>query len=326
MARPSLRGGMALPWVGSLYPGVDRDPQAVVGRLAGRYLDRPQRHVPAISTLGTKMTNTAPLRLAIFGAAGRMGRRLVALAHDDPALSVTLGIGAPGEAALGTDVGVLAGVGEIGVPLVASDALTDEAAASVLIDFSLPDGHRAARRLCETRGMAMVVGTTGLTDADHAALDELATRVAVMQAPNMSVGVNLLFALVGRVASQLGEDYDIEIVEAHHRHKKDAPSGTAMGLAEAIVEATGRSITDDLTHGRSGEQPRRPGEIGMHAVRLGDVVGRHDVYFGTPGEEIVISHTASTRDVFARGALRAAKWLAQQPAGRYTMLDVLGIG
>ncbi|MFW6033418.1 MAG: 4-hydroxy-tetrahydrodipicolinate reductase, partial [Phycisphaeraceae bacterium] len=143
--------------------------------------------------------------------------------------------------------------------------------------------------------------------------------------PNMSLGVNLLFALAGQVAARLGDDYDIEIIEGHHRFKQDAPSGTALGIAEAICDATGKSVDKDVVHGRHGEQPRQRGEIGMHALRLGDEVGRHTACFATLGEEIQLSHKASTRDIFARGALKAAKWLAGQQPGRYAMKDVLGL-
>jgi 4-hydroxy-tetrahydrodipicolinate reductase len=171
----------------------------------------------------------------------------------------------------------------------------------------------------------MVVGTTGLSDGDHAAIDEAGKIIPVLQAPNMSLGVNLLFALAARAARQLGDDYDIEIVEAHHRFKVDAPSGTALGIARAICDATGKDMAKDLVHGREGESPRQRGQIGMHALRLGDVVGRHTVSFATLGEELQLTHNATSRDVFARGALRAAQWLAGKPAGRYGMADVLGL-
>lgn len=260
--------------------------------------------------------------IGINGAAGRMGRRLIALAGEDPDLRVTLAWEHAEHELLGQDAGVVAGIKPLAVAL--RDTI-GEPPPHVVIDFSLPQATRGVVDACRSRGVALVVGTTGISGDDQAALDAAAADIAVLQAPNMSLGVNLLFALAGQVAARLGDDYDIEIVEAHHRFKRDAPSGTAMGLAQAICDATGKSIDKDLVHGRHGEQPRQTGEIGMHALRLGDEVGRHTVSFATLGEEIQLSHKASTRDVFARGALRAAKWLADKPAGRYAMKDVLGL-
>lgn len=252
-----------------------------------------------------------------------MGRRLVALAHEDDALTVAAAIEAAGHPQQGRDAGELAGVGAIGVAL--SDQLA-AGAADAVIDFTIPVGFRAAMAACVETKTALVVGTTGLTDDDHANIDEAAKTIAVLQAPNMSLGVNLLFALAGQVARTLGDDYDIEIVEAHHRFKVDAPSGTALGIAEAVCDATGKDINNVLVHGREGgDAERKRGEIGMHALRTGDVVGRHTISFGTLGEELQLGHIASTRDVFAHGALKAAKWLAGKPAGRYTMKDVLGL-
>ena len=263
------------------------------------------------------------IRVGIHGAAGRMGRRLVALAAEDQALTLVAALDQPGHELLGRDAGAMAGIDPAGVVL--ADRFDADALPDVVIDFSLPEGFRNALELCRAQGVALVVGTTGLTDADHAAIDAVAKQIPILQAPNMSLGVNLLFTLAGQIAATLGDDYDIEITEAHHRFKQDAPSGTALGLAQAICDATGKDIQNDVSHGRSGAQPRRTGEIGMHALRLGDVVGRHTVSFATLGEEVQISHQASTRDVFVRGALRAAAWLAGRPKGRYHMKDVLGL-
>jgi 4-hydroxy-tetrahydrodipicolinate reductase len=251
-----------------------------------------------------------------------MGQRLVALAMEDESLAVVAAIDRVGHPAIGRDAGEHAGAGPLGVTI--GEAL-EPGDADVLIDFSLPDGFREALAECVGRGLAMVVGTTGLSDGDHAAIDEAGKVIPVLQAPNMSLGVNLLFALAARTARQLGDDYDIEIVEAHHRFKVDAPSGTALGIARAICDATGKDMNRDLVHGREGESPRQRGQIGMHALRLGDVVGRHTVSFATLGEELQLTHNATSRDVFARGALRAAQWLAGKPAGRYGMADVLGL-
>ncbi len=261
------------------------------------------------------------IQVAINGAAGRMGRRLVALAGADPQLELVAALEHDGCDLLGQDAGRVAGEAEAGVAI----TTTLDAKPDVMIDFSVQPAVQAAVKLCVDRGIALVCGTTGLTDADEQALQAASQTIPVLQAPNMSLGVNLLFALVGKVAKQLGDDYDIEVVEAHHRFKQDAPSGTAMGLVRSICDATGKDINKDVKHGRSGMDPRIPGEIGVHALRLGDEVGRHTVSFATLGEEVQLSHKASTRDTFVNGALRAAKWLAGKPAGRYGMSDVLGL-
>lgn len=261
--------------------------------------------------------------VAIHGAAGRMGRRLVALAMADPQLRLGAAVEMVGHAQLDEDAGELAGEGRAGVAI--SDQLPSDGV-DVVIDFSLPTAFRGVLRGCVDAGAAMVVGTTGLTDEDHRLIDEAAGSIAVLQAPNMSLGVNLLFALAGQVAKQLGDDYDIEITETHHRYKKDAPSGTALGIAEAICGATGKDMNADVVYDRHGDDvPRERGQIGVHALRLGDVVGRHTASFATLGEELQLTHIASSRDVFARGALTAAKWLAGKSAGRYGMADVLGL-
>lgn len=265
---------------------------------------------------------STPSGLVIHGAGGRMGQRLAALAGEVKSLKLVGAVEAAGSPHLGRDAGELAGIGPIGV---AVDTRWPTGAA-VAIDFSVPAGTRAALAACRDARCALVIGTTGLADDDQHAIDAAAASIPVLQAANMSLGVNLLLALVGQVAAKLGDDYDIEIVEAHHRFKQDAPSGTALALAEAICTATDKTIAADVVHGREGAAAkRRRGEIGMHAMRLGDVVGRHTVHYATLGEEIQIGHVASTRDVFAHGALRAAAWLAGRPAGRYTMRDVLGL-
>jgi len=263
------------------------------------------------------------IQVAINGATGRMGRRLVVLAGQDPELKVVAALDHEGCGLLGQDAGRVAGEEEAGVPI--SATLDSAVTPDVVIDFSVQPAVLTVVKLCTERGIPLVTGTTGLTDEDQQAVEDAAQKIAVLQAPNMSLGVNLLFALAGKVARQLGDDYDIEVVEAHHRFKQDAPSGTAMGLIESICDATGKDINKDVKHGRSGNDPRVPGEIGAHALRLGDEVGRHSVSFATLGEEVQLSHRASTRDTFAKGALRAGKWLHGKPAGLYSMKDVLGL-
>lgn len=196
----------------------------------------------------------------------------------------------------------------------------------VLIDFTLPEATRFLVPACMERGVGIVIGTTGLSAEDHVMIDAAGEKIGVVQAPNMSLGVNLMLDLVARTAKQLGDDYDIEVLELHHKHKKDAPSGTAWGLVESLCEATGKDIKQDVVCTREGgDVTRRPGEITMQTLRLGDVVGEHTVYFAAQGERIELTHKASSRDTFARGALRAAQWLKGKGAGRYHMKDVLGL-
>lgn len=259
--------------------------------------------------------------LGITGAAGRMGTRLVALARQDADLEVASAIERADHALLGKDAGEVAGVGAIGTPI--STELRK--APQVLIDFTSPASTRNWIKTCRERKIAMVIGTTGLQEQDYATIDQAASDIAILQAPNMSLGVNLLFKIAGEVAKALGDDYDIEIVEGHHRFKKDAPSGTALGLADAILKATDKT-RNALSYDRHGDEcTRRRGEIGMHSLRIGDEVGRHTAYFAALGERLELTHVATNRDTFAHGALRAAKWLAQQKPGRYGMANVLGL-
>lgn len=251
------------------------------------------------------------IKLAINGAAGRMGQRIFALAREDERFEVACMIEAGGHPYAGKEVG--------GVKY--RDGLTGDA--DVVIDFSLPKGTESIVAAAMNRNVAMVIGTTGLSGPQQGAIDEAAKHIAIIQAANMSMGVNLLLKLVAEAAAVLGDAYDIEIVESHHRFKKDAPSGTALALARSICQATGKNFETSLKHGRRGEDPRQDGEIGMHAVRMGDVAGVHTVSFGAIGETITLGHNAHTRDTFALGALRAAAWVKGRPAGKYSMTDVL---
>jgi 4-hydroxy-tetrahydrodipicolinate reductase len=267
-----------------------------------------------------------PIHLAITGAAGRMGKRLIFLASEQrEQFQVVSALDAPHCIALGQDAGAFAGWGNLNVPIATS---LDGAGRTpqVLIDFSVPAATRALIPQCVDRKIAMVIGTTGLGAAEQKMIDDAAKSIAVLQATNTSLGVNVLLAVAAQVARQLGEAYDIEIVEAHHNQKKDAPSGTALSLADSICTATGRDLNTALVHGREGlDAQRTRGTIGMHSVRMGDVVGEHTIYYATPGERIELKHVATTRDTFVRGALRAAAFLATQKPGRYTMKDVLGL-
>lgn len=259
--------------------------------------------------------------LAITGAAGRMGQRLVALAKQSADLQVLAALERPDSPNLTRDAGEVSGIGPIGVPLTADLKATPQ----VLIDFTAPAALRNWLKTCRDRKIAMVIGTTGLQPADHSAIDEAAREIPILQAPNMSLGVNVLFKIAAQVAALLGDDYDKEIVELHHRFKKDAPSGTAMGIAEAILKSMNKS-KDALIYDRHGDEAvRQRGDIGMHALRVGDEVGKHTVTFAALGERLELTHTATNRDTFVHGALKAAKWLATQKAGRYTMADMLGL-
>lgn len=259
--------------------------------------------------------------IAITGAAGRMGQRLIALASANDQFKVVAAIERTNHAALGRDAGEIAGAGPIGLSI--GTDLT--AQPDVLIDFTSPASMRHWLDICSERGIPMVIGTTGLPTADHTAIDVASSRIAILQAPNMSLGVNVLFKIAAEVARILGDEYDIEIVEGHHRFKKDAPSGTALGLADAILMATDKT-RDELVYGRWGDQaPRKPGEIGMHSLRIGDEIGRHTAYFASLGERLELTHVATNRDTFAHGALRAAQWLTHQKPGRYHMASLLGL-
>ncbi|OPZ31053.1 MAG: 4-hydroxy-tetrahydrodipicolinate reductase [Lentisphaerae bacterium ADurb.BinA184] len=266
------------------------------------------------------------IRTVIIGAAGRMGRHLTAQVLGDPALSLAAAIECAGHPAAGQDAGVVAGGGVAGVRIT-EDLAAALRTADAVIDFSSREAALPNARAAAAAGCALVVGTTGLSAADRAGLVELAQAGArIVSAPNMSIGVNLLFHLCRQVALTLGEEYDIEVVEMHHNQKKDAPSGTAKRLAEILAEARGLSYDRQVRHGREGLLGARPkAEIGMHALRGGDVVGDHTVIFATGGERVELTHKASSRQTFAQGAVRAVKFLAAARPGLYDMQDVLGL-
>ena len=266
-------------------------------------------------------------KIAIAGAAGRMGRALLeALADNGLGLQLAAASEQPDSTLLGVDAGELVGLGKLGVPLVGdlADVMPDF---DVLIDFTVPAATLANVRACSAAGKGLVIGTTGFTPQQQAEIDAAATRVAICQASNFSTGVNVCFELLETAARLLGGDADIEIQEMHHRHKLDAPSGTALGMGEVVARALGRDLSQVAVFGRQGPTGARDGAtIGFATQRGGDVVGEHTVTFAAAGERVEISHKASSRQCFARGALRAAGWLASQPAGRYDMRDVLGLG
>ncbi|HMK36761.1 MAG TPA: 4-hydroxy-tetrahydrodipicolinate reductase [Desulfomonilaceae bacterium] len=265
------------------------------------------------------------MKVAVSGAAGRMGKRITALAHEHPEIEISGALESPGNPSIGNDAGEAAGIGHIGV------AITDDirsviAGCDVLIDFSAPSASVEHVKAAAEANKAVVVGTTGFTDEQRTAIYDAANLIPCVMAPNMSMGVNLLFDLVGRVAEALGPDYDVEIIEAHHKMKKDAPSGTADKLARIIADALDRDLAKSGTYGRHGlVGERKPEEIGVMAVRGGDIVGEHTVMFVTGGERLELIHRAHSRDAFAKGAVQAALFVASKSRGLYDMQDVLGL-
>ncbi len=266
------------------------------------------------------------INVVVTGAAGRMGIQIVRLLKGTQSFAVVGAVEQPGFPP-GSDAGALAGLGEIGVPV--KDDLADVLAAApahVVIDFTSFGASARHAEVCAERGVALVIGSTGFTAEARGRVQAAAKRTPVIMSPNMSVGVNVMFELVRQAARTLGDAYDVEIVEMHHKKKKDAPSGTAERLAEVAAEALGRDRAKDLAyvrHGMIGERP--PRQIGVQTLRGGDVVGEHTVFFAGEGERLEITHRATSREQFARGALRAARWVVGRPAGLYDMADVLGL-
>ncbi|MEA2748841.1 MAG: 4-hydroxy-tetrahydrodipicolinate reductase [Myxococcales bacterium] len=256
------------------------------------------------------------VRLAVLGANGRMGRAVVRLARD-AGMQVVCAIGVGDE---GRDAGELAGIGAIGTKLETDTSSLASSGAQVLVDFSAPAALANVSTACAAAGIAIVSGTTGLDASASAALDVAAKKCAVLWEPNMSVGVHVLASLVEKAMAALGPSFDVEVVEVHHRAKVDAPSGTAIRLGDVVKRARdGRYV-----HGREGRPgPRKADEVGMHAVRGGDVIGDHTVFFFGDGERVELTHRATSRDLFAHGAVRAAAWIAGRPAGRYRLSDLL---
>ena len=264
------------------------------------------------------------LRIAIAGASGRMGRMLVEAVLDAPDCRLSGALGKPASSQLGQDAAAFLGRSS-GVAIRADvDAVL--AQCQVLIDFTRPEGTLRHLAACAERGVALVIGTTGFSDAQKATIRALAARTAVFMAPNMSVGVNVVMRLLEQAAKALAQGYDIEIIEAHHRNKIDAPSGTALAMGEVVAKALGRNLADNAVFGREGVTGvRDPSTIGFATVRGGDIIGDHTVLFAGTGERIEISHKSSSRATYAQGSLRAARFLAHSGPGLYNMNDVLGL-
>lgn len=261
----------------------------------------------------------APIRVALLGAGGRMGQAVLAAARGEPELRFTAALVPAGSPRIGESAAEgLRYSADLDAALAACD---------VLLDFSRPSGTAAALSQCLAAGRPLVTGVTGLEQPLRRELAQAARRIAVLAAPNMSLGVNLLLFLVARAAAKLGADFDVEILDVHHRHKRDAPSGTALALGEAVAAARGVRLEEVAVFDRAaGRNARRPGSIGFSALRAGEVVGEHSVLFAGAAERLELKHCAESRAAFARGALAAARWIADRPPGSYSMLDVLGLG
>jgi 4-hydroxy-tetrahydrodipicolinate reductase len=265
------------------------------------------------------------LRLAIAGAGGRMGRQVLSAAlAADPAVAVHAGFVRPGSPFAGTDLGTLAGGNPLGVAATPADQAADALpGANVLIDFSRAGATAAFAEVAAARGIPFLTGTSGLSDEQLAAVRSFATSIPVLIAPNTSLGLTALMCLLPELVRILGADYDLEIIETHHRHKADAPSGTALAIGAALAAARDQTLADHARYGREGIAPRVPGEIGIHAIRAGAATGEHRIILASEGEQIEVLHRAMSRQTYAAGALRAARWLAEQPPGLYGMGDVL---
>lgn len=265
------------------------------------------------------------IRVAITGASGRMGRTLIEAAIDNEGIELGAAIERPGSSLIGVDAGELVARGRLDVALVDDvSAVMDQF--DVLVDFTSPESSLAFLELCQANGKAMVIGTTGFSDEQKARIAEVAQSLPVVLAPNMAVGVNLLFKLLEVASEVMGHYTDIEIIEGHHRYKKDAPSGTALKMGEVIAETLGRDLKSCAIYGREGITGERDREtIAFSTIRAGDIVGEHTALFADIGERLEITHKASSRMTFANGAMRAARFLAQQPHGLYDMQQVLGL-
>lgn len=265
------------------------------------------------------------LNIAVAGAAGRMGRTIIEACHNTQTCQVTAALERMDSSLIGSDAGELAGVGKLNVAIV-GDIHQVEDEFDVLIDFTSIDSTLDHIDFCKNNGKKLVIGTTGFSPDQKKIIEAASQDIAIMFAPNMSVGVNLCLKLLEMAAKVLGDEVDIEVIEAHHRHKVDAPSGTALRMGEVVAEALGRNLADCAVYGREGQTGERDRKtIGFETIRAGDIVGDHTVMFAGIGERIEITHKASSRMTFAKGAIRAAQWLQNKNKGLFDMQDVLGL-
>ena len=265
------------------------------------------------------------IKVGVIGAGGRMGRMLIEAVQDNAQTILSAAIERQGSSLVGADAGEVAAIGRLDVPIV-DDLKTVVNDIDVLIDFSLPDATEQNMQICADHGVAMVIGTTGFNAQQEQVLAIASEKVAIVYAGNYSTGVNLSLKLLGMAAKAFGNDADVEVIEAHHKHKIDAPSGTAYMMAEAVAEARGQNLKDVAVYGREGQTgEREAGTIGIHAIRGGEIIGDHTVMFIADGEVVEITHRARARMTFAAGAVRAATWVIEQKEGQYNMQDVLGL-
>ena len=273
----------------------------------------------------SQQENKKMINVGVIGAGGRMGRMLIEAVQDNPQTTLTAAIERQGSSLVGADAGEVAAVGHLNVQIV-DDLQSVINDIDVLIDFSLPDATEQNMQVCAEHNVAMVIGTTGFNEQQEKVLAKASEKVAIVYAGNYSTGVNLSLKLLGMAAKAFGTDADVEVIEAHHKHKIDAPSGTAYMMAEAVAQARGQNLKDVAVYGREGQTgAREAGSIGIHAIRGGEIIGDHTVMFIADGEVVEITHRARARMTFAAGAVRAATWIVQQSAGQYNMQDVLGL-
>ncbi|WP_352309784.1 4-hydroxy-tetrahydrodipicolinate reductase [Psychrobacter sp. W2-37-MNA-CIBAN-0211] len=269
--------------------------------------------------------NKEAIKVGVIGAGGRMGRMLIEAVQDNTQTTLNAAIERQGSSLVGADAGEVAAIGCLEVQIV-DDLQTVINDIDVLIDFSLPDATEQNMQICAANDVAMVIGTTGFNEQQEQVLAKASEQIAIVYAGNYSTGVNLSLKLLGMAAKAFGNDADVEVIEAHHKHKIDAPSGTAYMMAEAVAEARGQNLKDVAVYGREGQTgEREAGTIGIHAIRGGEIIGDHTVMFIADGEVVEITHRARARMTFAAGAVRAATWVIQQKVGQYNMQDVLGL-
>ena len=273
----------------------------------------------------SQKTTEQAIKVGVIGAGGRMGRMLIEAVQNNPKTILNAAIERQGSSLVGADAGEVAAIGRLEVQIV-DELETVINDIDVLIDFSLPDATEKNMQVCAEHNVAMVIGTTGFNEAQEQVLAKASEKIAIVYAGNYSTGVNLSLKLLGMAAKAFGNEADVEIIEAHHKHKIDAPSGTAYMMAEAVAEARGQNLKDVAIYGREGQTgERESGAIGIHAVRGGEIVGDHTVMFIADGEVVEITHRARERMTFAAGAVRAATWVTEQAVGQYNMQDVLGL-
>lgn len=273
----------------------------------------------------SQQTKEQAIKVGVIGAGGRMGRMLIEAVNDNPQTTISAAIERQGSSLIGADAGEVAAIGHLNMQIVDDlQAVVDDI--DVLIDFSLPDATEKNMQVCAEHNVAMVIGTTGFNEQQEQVLEKASEKIAIVYAGNYSTGVNLSLKLLEMAAKAFGTEADVEVIEAHHKHKIDAPSGTAYMMAEAVADARGQNLKDVAVYGREGQTgEREAGTIGIHAIRGGEIIGDHTVMFIADGEVVEITHRARARMTFAAGAVRAATWVIQQEVGQYNMQDVLGL-